>query len=220
MNRDQISAANTERFDRIAKEWDQDPRRTEMAQAVARAIITEAKPQGTERGMEFGAGTGLATALLAPRLGEIVAADNSAGMLEILETKRTNLGLTNVRVMRCDLARELPEGPFDLIFSSMTLHHIEDVQALFTRLVSVLAPGGRVAVADLDAEDGSFHSADAAGIAHHGFSRADIERWLAAADLGEIKFVTAHVVHKRGSDGREREYPVFLAIARKARTTG
>lgn len=209
------SETNAQRFDRIAAEWDEDPRRTAMARAVAQAMIAAVQPQGGERALEVGAGTGLVTALLAPRLREVVAADNSAGMLAVLERKCAALGLANVRVQACDLARELPAGPFDLVFSSMTLHHIKDVAGLFVRLADVLAPGGRVALADLDAEDGSFHSSDAEGIAHHGFARADIGLWLAAAGLQEIEIGTAHVSRKADGDGRERDYPIFLATARK-----
>lgn len=215
MERSELSKANAERFDAIAAEWDEDPRRAGLARAVAAAILVALEPKSSERALEFGAGTGLITALLAPALGEVVAVDNSAGMLRILEDKRRTLGLDNVRTERRDLAHDLPEPPFDLVFSNMTLHHIEDVPGLFVRLAELLAPGGRIAVADLDSEDGSFHAADAEGIAHHGFRRADVEAWLRAAGLTEVGLSTAHVVRKAGADGRERDYSIFLATARK-----
>jgi ubiquinone/menaquinone biosynthesis C-methylase UbiE len=209
-----LSEANKERFDEIASAWDEDPRRVGTARAIAQAILEAVRPNGTERALEFGAGTGLITALLAPTLGEVLAADNSAGMLEVLDKKRGDFGLANVRTQQSDLSRETPAGPFDLIFSSMTLHHIQDVEGLLARLAGLLAPGGRLAVADLDHEDGSFHG-DAQGIAHHGFERGVIERWLRSAGLEQIAIATAHVMRKAGADGRPREYPIFLATARK-----
>lgn len=209
-----LSAANQARFDNVARSWDEDPRRVDLARAIAQAILEAVRPVGTERALEFGAGTGLVTALLAPTLGEVLAVDNSAGMLDVLERKREELGLSNVRSERCDLSRELPEGPFDFVFSSMTLHHIQDVPGLLARLADILAPGGRLALADLDREDGSFHG-DMEGVAHHGFERAALERWLRAAGLEDVAIRTAHVMRKTVADEQPREYPVFLATARK-----
>jgi trans-aconitate methyltransferase len=214
MTHETLSEANRERFDNIAASWDEDPRRVGMARAIAQAIQEAVGPTGTERALEFGAGTGLLTALLAPTLGTVLAVDNSAGMLAVLDNKRGELGLTNVRTQQGDLSRETPAGPFNVIFSSMTLHHIQDAEGLLARLAGLLAPGGHLAVADLDHEDGSFHG-EAQGVAHHGFERAEVERWLRSAGLEEIAIDTAHVMHKPAADGRTREYPIFLATARK-----
>jgi ubiquinone/menaquinone biosynthesis C-methylase UbiE len=214
MAHESLSDANRARFDNIAGSWDEDPRRAEMARAIAEAILQTVQPKGTERALEFGAGTGLVTALLAPSLGEVLAVDSSAGMLEVLERKRAELGLANVRTQRGDLSQEIPAGAFDLVFSSMTLHHILDVESLLARLAKILTPGGYLALADLDRENGSFHG-DVEGVAHHGFERAAVKRWLGAAGLEDIAITTAHVVRKSGADGEPRDYPVFLATARK-----
>jgi trans-aconitate methyltransferase len=101
-------------------------------------------------------------------------------------------------------------GPYDLIVSSMTLHHIADVPALFRRFVKHLHPGGQVALADLDEEDGTFHE-DATGVHHHGFSREHIHGWLADAGFRQIRVETATVTAKENKD-----YPVFLASALKS----
>jgi len=114
--------ANVARFNEIAATWDESPLRTELAQAVGHAILEAVVPKGTERALEFGCGTGLMTALLAPRLGHVVAADNSAGMLDILRDKMRQLGLDNIEPRRMDVGSEISGGPFDLIFSGMTLH--------------------------------------------------------------------------------------------------
>ena len=100
-------------------------------------------------------------------------------------------------------------GPYDLIVSSMTLHHIADVPALFRRFARHLRPGGQVALADLDEEDGSFHET-AVSIHHRGFPRERIKAWLEDAGFQEIQLETATVIRKEGKD-----YPVFLATARR-----
>ena len=100
-------------------------------------------------------------------------------------------------------------GPYDLIASSMTLHHIADVPALFRRFARHLRPGGRVALADLDEEDGSFHD-ETMVVPHRGFPRERIRTWLADAGFREIHLETATVTRKEG-----RDYPIFLATAQK-----
>ncbi|HKI86108.1 MAG TPA: class I SAM-dependent methyltransferase [Thermoanaerobaculia bacterium] len=211
--RDKHAEENRERFDAMAASWDEDPRRVETARAVAAAIVEAVPLTGEERALEFGSGTGLVTVLLAPHVAHVVAADGSPGMLEVLERKRRDLGLDNVETVQCDLSRELPKGNFGLIYSSMTLHHIDDVPALLARLAEHLEPGGWLAVADLDSESGKFHG-DVKGVAHHGFSRADFENWLSAAGLTEIRLTTAHTVERETEEGVE-SFPLFLAAARK-----
>lgn len=214
MSEDAGTRANVARFDEIAATWDESPVRTGLARAVGRAIIESTEPQNTERALEFGCGTGLVTALVAPRLGHVVAADNSEGMLGVLRDKASALGLENIDARRVDVGREVPCGPFDLIFSSMTMHHISDVADLLRRLAGELAPGGSIAVADLEAEDGSFHG-EAEGIMHHGFDPDAVVRWLQQAGLAQAASRRIYTVHKTGADEREHDYPVFFATACK-----
>lgn len=145
---------------------------------------------------------------------EVVAADSSSGMLAVLQEKAKQLGLDNVHALETDLSQSIPGGPFDLIFSSMTLHHIEDVPALLRQLVAALATGGHLAVADLEEEDDRFHS-DKSGIAHFGFKPSLFERWLLEAGLVDVQTSRPYVMEKQGADGVRHQYPIFLATARK-----
>lgn len=209
-----IQRANTERFDTLAAEWDNDPRRVLMAQKIARAMRAALAPDGHERALEFGAGTGLVTLLMAGKLAHVTAMDASAGMLEVLKRKCVLKRLGQVEALRGSVPADLPAGPFDLVYSSMTLHHVEDVPGLLRQLVGRLAPGGRIALADLDTEDGSFHG-DVAGVAHHGFARDAVAGWLRDAGFVDAAFSTAYTVQRDGDDGRRHDYPIFLVVARK-----
>ena len=48
-------------------------------------------------------------------------------------------------------ATALPEGPFDLVFSALAIHHLDGPGKadLFARVAAVLAPGGRFVLADV-----------------------------------------------------------------------
>jgi hypothetical protein len=52
----------------------------------------------------------------------------------------------------------VPEQRFHLIFSSMTMHHIEDVPSLIHSFYEMLDSGGFLAIADLDQDGGEFHA--------------------------------------------------------------
>lgn len=208
--------ANVERFNGVAPEWDSDPRRVLMAQKVARAMRAALNPTGQERALEFGAGTGLVTLLVAPKLAHVTVMDSSAGMLAVLRDKCERKHLAQVDIVEGLVPEQLPSGPFDLIYSSMTLHHIEDVPGLLKTLATRLTAGGRVALADLDVEDGGFHGEDVKGVAHRGFERATFGGWLRAAGFEDAQFTTAFTVRKERADGTTHDYPIFLAVARKA----
>jgi len=201
-------------FDEAAATWDK-PLRVELAKGVARAILARINTNKSMTAMEFGCGTGLVTALLAPHLGKIVATDNSSGMLDELRKKIAGLDIANITTRQLDLTREsLPEERFQLIYSSMTLHHIEDINALLRTFHALLSPGGRIALADLDREDGTFHS-DHTGVAHLGLKKKELLGLAKDAGFTELTVETAHVIRKEGNDGREHDYPVLLLSGMK-----
>jgi len=89
----------------------------------------------------------------------------------------------------------------------MTMHHIPDVAALVRTFHGMLKPGGWLALADLDAEDGSFHGGDAVGVMHQGFDRAALQADLRAAGFSETHARTAHTVAKTAADGPDKPLP-------------
>ena len=158
--------------------------------------------------MDFGCGTGLITLNLAPRLGSIAGVDSSLKMVERLNAKVVELGCANARGVRLDLEQgELPEGRYHLITSAMTMHHIPEIAPLLTAFRNLLHPGGRIALADLEAEDGSFHE-NPVGVFHHGFSREQFKQLLIQSGFSDIAISTVAEVTKG-----EASYPVFLATA-------
>lgn len=198
-------------FDSIAARWDLEPRRVQLARAVADMIVREASPKPDMKGLDFGCGTGLVTLVLSTQLQEIVAADSSKGMLDQLSVKLAEADISNVQPLLLDLecAQPIP-GPFDLIVSSMTMHHIEDVGPLFKKFRAALRSGGALCIADLETEDGHFHD-DPTGIQHHGFAVAEMEQLFRDAGFGNIRTVRVCSVTKQ-REGIQQDYPVNLTI--------
>jgi ubiquinone/menaquinone biosynthesis C-methylase UbiE len=203
-------------FNSLAQAWDENPARVKMAGAVAEAIAREVPLSADMDAMDYGAGTGLVSMALLPRLGKLVAADNSQGMLDVLAAKVANAGITNVRTMLLDLEKDPPpEERFHIIISSMAVHHIARPDQLINTLHTLLRPSGWLCIADLDAENGSFHR-DNTGVHHHGFDRADMTRYFAAAGFEEVRVTTALTFNREVEDAGEREFSIFLAVGRKS----
>ena len=202
------------RFDEAAKQWDGNPVRVALARGIGEAIERTVPIQPHWRALDYGAGTGLLTLSLLPKVASITALDASKGMLEQLARKITDARIPNATARLWNLETEpYTEDRFDLVVSSMTLHHLRDVPLVMKRLSALLNPGGWIALADLDTEDGSFHG-QAEDVFHHGFDRQEIARWLAAAGISNIKLADAYRVTKPNATGELREYGVFLATGR------
>lgn len=204
---------STNTFDRKARDWDKKIMRRQLAAAVSAAIASRGLDP-TLRVMDFGCGTGLVSLPLAGKVAHILALDSSPGMIEVVQDKLDKQQIDNVEARCADIfSAELP-ADFDLILTSMTLHHIEDIEPILLRFHRLLKTGGRVAIADLDAEDGSFHRHNS-GEKHHGFDRQALRRRLQDLGFGAIAVDTVHTITKTVADGQEKNFSVFLITAVK-----
>lgn len=207
----------TQQFDRkTAAAWDDKPQRVLLARNVARAMIQGLGPRPEWTVLDYGAGTGLITLEFAPLVRRVLAVDASEAMLGVLAEKIAHLGLTSVRPLRWSAGQPLPELPRpDAVVSSMVLHHVADVPGLIREFHGLLAPGGRVAVADLDPDGGQFHAGPIRA-EHEGFDRAGLARVFREAGFTDLSFATAAEVTKPGADGIMRAFSVFLLTGTRA----
>ena len=201
-------------FDAAAAGWDAEPRRVKLAQEVVAAIRRELPLAAEMEALDYGCGSGLVTLGLQPFVGRITGADSSKGMLQVLTRKVRERGISNVVAKFIDLEKQSLAGGYDLIVSSMTLHHVRDVAALIGSLAQMLKPGGWLALADLESEDGGFHD-DPTGVYHHGFDREFFSSACSGNSLTDIRVITAATIDKSEGSGARRLYPVLLCLARK-----
>ena len=202
----------TDLFREQAKEWDQRPIPQQISDAVVRAVRDAIPLHADTVLLDFGAGTGLLASKLAPHVARVVAVDVSEAMLTQLATKPELQG--KVEIVCRDLVQTPAEpaldGTVDVVVSAMAMHHVQDTRALLRSLSAHLVPGGRVALADLDAEDGTFHPPGTEGVYHSGFHRDALAALLREAGFTDIHFTTACEVQKEA-----RSYPIFLVTATK-----
>lgn len=197
---------STDYFAHKAASYELNPSRVDNVENIANAIINGVKLDKSMHIMDFGSGTGLLLERMAPQVGKITAVDVSSSMNAQLRAKLNGLGCA-LEILEVDLEITELKQVFDGIVSSMTMHHIRDIETMFSRFYSLVKQGGFIALSDLDLEDGSFHTEDT-GVYHCGFDRDAFAKAASAAGFQMVRVVSASVVHKPQGD-----FPVFLLTA-------
>jgi tRNA (cmo5U34)-methyltransferase len=125
------------------------PRYDEM---IARLL--DYLPREPQRVLELGCGTGNLSLQLAKSfpLAELTLVDASAEMIALVRSRMDeSTPASNARASYVEARFEeldLPADSFDLVVSSISLHHVEDKAALYARIRSLMTTGGRLCFAD------------------------------------------------------------------------
>ena len=120
--------------------------------AIRDRIIERAAPNADDCVVDLGAGTGLVSLAVAPRVHEVAAVDISTRMIERLEALAAADGVRNLRALEADL-RVLPleDEWATLVVSNYAFHHLDDAgkELALSEARRVLRPGGRLVVCDM-----------------------------------------------------------------------
>jgi tRNA (cmo5U34)-methyltransferase len=151
----------------------------------AQAEAVAASGSGARRVLELGTGTGETTLRVLERhpRATVIGLDGSRAMLE---HARGELPADRVELRLARFEDPLPDGPFDLVISAFAVHHLDGAgkAALFRRVAAVLAPAGRLVLADVVVPE---DPADVVTPLDEGFDLpstvADQLSWLTAAGL-------------------------------------
>ena len=195
-------------FKNKSKSWDMSSMRVQNAKSIADLIVKNIEFREDMEVMDLGAGTGLLSYFISPHVAKIIAVDNSPSMLEEFKNKASEFD-SETEILAADISKDDLGRTFDGIISSMTIHHVEDTKALLSKLYAMLNENGFIAIADLDTEDGSFHS-DNAGVFHYGFERKLLEDIAKEVGFKEIQFDLASTINKPHAT-----FTVFLMTAVK-----
>lgn len=198
----------SERFNQAAPDWDKGDLRQNIAHAVFQTIISRIALLKGMNIMDFGAGTGLLSFKIAPMVNQVVGVDLSEKMLEQLASKNTPE--LQVAPLYHDILTTPLDQQFHGIVSSMAMHHVEDTAELFRAFYDHLKRDGFIAIADLEAEDGTFHAHGNEGVHHFGFERDSLRTTIEKAGFCNVRFHHAYTVERE-----DQNYPIFLLTASK-----
>jgi tRNA (cmo5U34)-methyltransferase len=139
---------------------------------IHRAVPRYDEMTGAERVLELGSGTGNLSLRLAESLprAALTLVDGSEEMIALVRSRIEKAGMRQGKAITYIDLRfeelEFPTGSFDLVVSSISLHHVHDKAKLYARIRSFMSAGGRLCFADqMRGEPESNH-------------RLNWERWL------------------------------------------
>jgi arsenite methyltransferase len=106
-----------------------------------------------ERVLDLGSGAGTDSLIAAQMVGEqgqVTGIDMTQEMLAKARAAAAEMGATNVEFVEGEAERlPFPDASFDVVISNGVIDLIPDKDAVFIELFRVLAPGGRIQVADV-----------------------------------------------------------------------
>jgi len=196
-------------FAKKAKDYEKEQRRVQNVKNIANAIKNKIGLKENMEILDFGSGTGLLLKQIAPFVKKITAVDRSKSMNQALRESLKTIDC-DIEVLEMDLERESLDGrSFDGIISSMTIHHVKDTKKLFEKFYNILKDDGFVALADLESEDGTFHSEDT-GVCHFGFDKDEFANLAREVGFVDIEIERVSIIKKP-----HQEFGVFLMVAKK-----
>lgn len=164
--------------------------------------------------MEFGCKTDLVSFYLKNKKANFLLVDSSDEMVKKIEQKIKDSNQVNFKTF-CGYLNELEtEAKFDVIYTSMTLQYIEDVQSTVNLLSGYLKPNGKLIIVDLLPDDGTFHQQTEDFKGHHGFSINEMKSYLENANLDNISGRKFYSSYKMVGD-TNHPYSLFSIYATK-----
>ncbi len=200
-------------FDQYALQWDSE-RRIQRAKCIAEEMTKKFKQKTYKKALEFGCGTALVGFNLKDRFENLLLIDSSAGMVEIANHKIINSEASHVHAIQMDLLDEKIEENFQMIFSSMVFHHINDTDKILSKLYAILEPEGEICIVDIDEEDGHFHDDYPGFDGHNGFNHESLKAKFESAGFKNIKMENFYHDFKQSKD-KAIPYSLFILWATK-----
>lgn len=194
-------------FDKRAQNWDSGDIRVNGAKTIADAINVKIALKDDMDIMDFGVGTGLLGFEIATRVKKVYGVDTSTQMLKKLKEKNTPE--LSIEPINQDIVKNPLTQTFNGLVSSMTLHHVENLKAFFDVIYKNINENGFIAIADLEIEDGTFHS-DNTGVFHFGFEDKELCTIVEKSGFKNVQFQNINIINKP-----HRDFGVFLLTATK-----
>lgn len=183
-------------FNSEALMWDSE-KRVRRAKVIAEQIAKAVVIKRHYNALEFGSGTGLISFNLCDKLNHITCIDTSEGMLDTLNAKIQQCKVNNMMAFQCDInANHTIVSKYDLIFTSMALHHVVDIEATLVNLYHFLNIDGYLCIVDLDEDDGSFHKLEEGFNGHNGFNQNELKKSLRKIGFKEVNSHTFYYDQK------------------------
>ncbi|SEQ74749.1 class I SAM-dependent methyltransferase [Piscibacillus halophilus] len=173
-------------FEQLAKKYDTEDR-VELAKVIVDEVRLELNNSQSKSLIDYGSGTGLISLELSDLVDHIMLIDSSKQMTEVAESKISQRGITNAKVLYSDFTQETPEHKADIVLMSLVLLHIPDTKKILEEMFNILNHGGKLIIVDFDKNDQINHPK-----VHNGFSHEELRKILSEVGFKSIEIKTFH----------------------------
>jgi ubiquinone/menaquinone biosynthesis C-methylase UbiE len=191
------TAARTH-FDRWSETYEQDSAARWLREVQTQALAALA-PNRDDVLLDLACGTGAAVRDAAPQVSRAVGFDLSPGMIARAQDRARAEGLENVEFRLGDVSGRLPfeDGEFTALVCTTAFHHFPRPAGTIEEMSRVLAPGGRLVIADANRRHPAVFVLDlvlrVAQPSHAGFrSPAQLMHDLCASGFARVSYCTIH----------------------------
>ena len=201
-------------FATVARDWER-IRALHFPEAEVERALREAAGEGPFRlHLDIGTGTGRMLEVFADRARDGVGVDLNHEMLTVARANIARAGLADRWVRQGDAgALPLERGAADLVTVHQVLHYLDHPARVIAECARVLAPGGRLVIADFAPHALEFLRED-----HHhrrlGFEPSELESWIREAGLEPAP---ARALKPAGKARDERLTVLILTAEKPAR---
>lgn len=196
-------------FDIEATIWDSE-KRIKREKLIADQVTQSIDIKKSYRALEFGCGTGLISFNLQDKLKDVTCIDISKGMIDVVNTKIRKYKVDNMVAYQHDISNDQPlASKYNLIYTSMALHHIADIEITLRNLYLLLEQGGYLCIVELNEDDGSFHKAEEGFKGHNGFNQKELQKIIEKIGLTQVESHTFYR-DKKIIDEISVDYSLFV----------
>ena len=213
---------------RKAHAYEQRPFIQNLALGAGLALQSKIGLQAEWDILDFGCGTGLVLQRVADGVRAAVGVDSSEGMIHVLNEKAIKkitaccLQLSHTSSLQEHYKQQGKDAAekFDLVYSSMTLHHIQDIPATVKLLKAYLKPGGIMVAFDFEKgpESMLFHPQPISSSVYHkgGFAAEDLSSLWQEAGLKDVSCERVHRFTKDVKDdaGNDKKVAFWMLMVK------
>jgi ubiquinone/menaquinone biosynthesis C-methylase UbiE len=144
-----------------SNEYDRTLGRLDFHRGLLNLVVKNSLVKPGDKVLDIGCGTGLLSLKFLKKANcAISAVDNSKEMMAVFEDKIKKLKLQNqvaCRPMDADSIK-FPDNTFDIVASTVTLHHLKEKLNPLKKMRRILKPGGKLIIGDIDMDTTGSHT--------------------------------------------------------------